>query len=178
MIYFESGKNVPTVLVSPGTAGHAYVFAELGYRIHARGYNVFVMPAHGGYTITRLVQRHVDGVRHIKANYNERIGIFGEGLGGYVTFYLALADGPVQSIICQNAPAILTEPSWHDAIRQGKGSPKRRKALLPLIKMLAKVLPWMPLPIWTYLDFREMVDSKDDSRRIEAAIVERYLSGR
>jgi len=175
LIYFERGKNWPSVLVSPGTAGHSYVFAELGYRIHAREYNVFIMPAHGGHTITQLVQRHVDALRQIEANYNERIGIFGEGLGGYVTFYLALADGSVRSVICQNAPAILTEPKWHEAIRQGMGSAKRRKALLPFVKVLAKVLPWMPLPIWMYLDFREMIDSKEESRQIETTIVEAYL---
>ena len=175
LIYFERGKNLPSVLVSPGTAGHAYVFAELGYRIHARKYNVFIMPGHGGHTITQLVQRHVDALRQIEANYNERIGIFGEGLGGYVTFYLALAGGSVRSIICQNGPAILTEPKWHEAIRQGMGSAKRRKALLPFVKVLSKVLPWMPLPIWMYLDFREMIDPKEENRRIETPLVEAYL---
>lgn len=175
LICFENAKNAANVLVSPGTAGHAYVFAELGYRIHARAYNVFIMPAHGGHTITQLVRRHVDALRHVAANYNERIGMFGEGLGGYVTFYVALDQGPVRSIVCQNAPAILTEARWHEAVVQGRGSAKRRKALLPIVSWIARVLPRMPLPIWTYLDFKEMVDSKQENQRIEAPLVEAYL---
>ena len=28
LIYFEEGKNAPTILISQGSGGHAYVFAE------------------------------------------------------------------------------------------------------------------------------------------------------
>ncbi len=42
LIYFEEGKNAPTLLISQGSGGHAYVFAELGYRMHLRGYKPFV----------------------------------------------------------------------------------------------------------------------------------------
>src|SRR6266571_4170166 len=98
LIYFEEGKNAPTILISQGSGGHAYVFAELGYHMHLRGYNVFIMPKHGGVTIGELMSRHKDALEHIATHWNERIGVFAEGLGGFVVFYLALTQSPMKSI--------------------------------------------------------------------------------
>lgn len=175
LLYFEEGKNAPNILISPGSGGHAYVFAELGYLMHQRGYNVFIMPKHGGVTINELVLRHSDAVRHISNNFNDRIGIFGEGLGGYVTFYLALAHGPMKSIVCQNAPAILTESKFQEAIMQGKGAAQRRKIILPVAKFLLKILPKMKLPISLYLDWKELIDTKEENRDVETRLVESYM---
>ncbi len=175
LIYFKKGTDAPSILISPGSGGHGYVFAELGLRLHARAYNVFIMPAHGGRTVTELVRRHEDALRYIAGMCSDRIGIFGEGLGGYVTFYLALAHGPARSIVCQNAPAILTDPAWHHALLQGDGAAQRRKMLLPIARILVKLLPRMTLPISTYLDYREMVDTKEANRRIEEPLVAAYL---
>lgn len=80
LIYFEKGKDAPSILISPGSGGHSHVFAELGYQMHLKGYNVFIMPKHGGCTINELMPRHKDALRHIASNFNERIGVFGESL--------------------------------------------------------------------------------------------------
>ena len=119
LIYFEEGKNAPTILISQGSGGHAYVFAELGYRMHLRGYNVCIMPKHGGATIRELMPRHNDALEHIATHWNDRIGVFAEGLGGYVVFYLALTESPMKSVVFQNAPAILTEEKFRAAMLQG-----------------------------------------------------------
>lgn len=101
LIYFEEGKNAPTILISQGSGGHAYIFAELAYRMHLLGYNVFIMPKHGGSTIGELMVRHKDALEHIAAHWNERIGVFAEGLGGFVVFYLALTESPMKSVAFQ-----------------------------------------------------------------------------
>src|SRR5262245_4689573 len=90
LLSFERGKSAPSILISPGSGGHAYVFAELGYQMHLAGYSVFIMPKQGGYTLNELVLRHRDALEYISSNFNDRIGTYGEGLGGYATFYLAL----------------------------------------------------------------------------------------
>lgn len=36
------------VLISLGSGGHAFVFAELAYMVYEKGYNVLVMPKQGG----------------------------------------------------------------------------------------------------------------------------------
>ncbi len=119
LIYFEEGKNAPTLLISQGSGGHAYVFAELGYLMHLRGYNVCIMPKHGGTTIRELMPLHKDALEYIATYWNDRIGVFAEGLGGYVVFYLALTESPMKSLVFQNAPAILTEEPFRAATLQG-----------------------------------------------------------
>jgi hypothetical protein len=59
LIYFLHAADAPNILISQGFGGHAYVFAELAYRVHLGGFNVFVMPKHGGRTVTQLVARHL-----------------------------------------------------------------------------------------------------------------------
>ena len=113
---FERGSASPSVVISPGSADHAFVFAELGYRMYERGYNVFIMPKHGGLTIDELVHRHDAALARIAQMVGDRIGVFGEGLGGYVVFYMALRGGRARSIICENSPAILTEGAFHAAL--------------------------------------------------------------
>lgn len=178
LIYFEKGKDAPNILISQGSGGHAYVFAELAYKMHLKGYNVFIMPKHGGYTIKELMERHRDALNHISSNFSKRIGVFSEGLGGFVVFYLALAHGPVKSIVCQNSPGILTEKKFQKAVFQGKGdTAERREKVLPVLKILAKLFPKLKLPISTYLNFKELIDTKEENREIEVRLVENgYLN--
>jgi len=60
LIYFPNAPDAPNVLISQGSGGHGYVFAELAYRVHLWGFNVFVMPKHGGRTVNQLVSRHLE----------------------------------------------------------------------------------------------------------------------
>lgn len=177
LVYFEKSKTSPNILISPGEAGHSYVFAEIGFRMQERGYNVFIMPKHGSSaTINELVSRHRDALTHITDNFNDRIGVFAEGFGGYAAFYLALAHGPMKSAVYQNAPAILTEKDWFEAISGDTGAARRRKLILPIAKTLVKIFPNIKLPIWVYLDFSKMIDPNEGTRKIEESLVQKYLT--
>ena len=151
LIYFLHALDAPNILISQGSGGHGYVFAELAYRVHQWGFNVFVMPKHGGRTINQLMSRHLEVLQYIRAEFNDRIGLYGEGLGGYVAFYLALAHAPIVSLICQNAPAILTEPAYYQALLNDHGqwakSVRRRRVMLPLLRPLAAVAPRLRVPV-------------------------------
>lgn len=171
LIYFEEEKNAPTILISQGSGGHAYVFAELGYHMHLRGYNVCIMPKHGGVTIRELMPRHRDALDHISILFNDKIGVFAEGLGGFVVFYLALTESPMKSVVFQNAPAILTEEKFRAAMLQGKGAARRRKIILPFGKLLLGIVPQVKLPISSYLDWKELIDTREGNRAIETRLV-------
>ncbi|HEY0355979.1 MAG TPA: hypothetical protein VGC29_07240 [Flavisolibacter sp.] len=175
LLRFYKDTSAGNVLISPGSGGHAYVFAELAYLIHKQGYNVFIMPRHGGFTISELFRRHTDAIQYIRSKYPNALHLYGEGLGGLVIFYLALAGVPVQSIICENAPAILTDKAFHNAMKKdGKGG-KRRALLLPLFRLLVKVFPSLPIPIKAYLVWEELIDFADEhNRAIEERIVQGY----
>lgn len=175
LIYFERGKAAPNILISQGSGGHAYIFVELAYLIHLRGFNVFIMPKHGGHTIRELVERHRAPLNHLLTNFSDKIGVFAEGLGGYAIFYLALDRGRLKSMVLENAPAILTEKDFHDNMLRGKeGAAERRRQLLPVMRMLVKLFPWIKLRISTYLDFEELVDTKKENRKIEESMVSSF----
>lgn len=170
--YFERDRNAPNILISPGSGGHSYVFAELGHQMHLRGYNVFIMPKQGGYTIDELVQRHGDALEHISSNFSDRTGVFGEGLGGFVAFYLALAHGQIRSAVYQNAPGLLTEKKFQETVMRGRGAAQRRKLIVPSARLLSKIAPRAKIPISLYLDFEELIDTKEENREVETHLVE------
>jgi hypothetical protein len=172
LIYFEAGQSAPTILISQGSGGHAYVFAELGYCLRQRGYNVCIMPKHGGATIAELLPRHQDALQHIRTLFNDHLGVFAEGLGGFVVFYLALTNSPMKSMALQNAPAILTEEAFQTAILQGKGSARRRRYILPVSKALLRLAPQAPFPIASYLDWTELIDTKAGNHEVETRLVD------
>lgn len=180
LAYFEKDKDAPNILISQGSGGHSYVFAELAYQMHLRGYNVFIMPKHGGHTVNELLQRHLDALKHISNNFNDRTGVLSEGLGGYVVFYLALDNSPIKSIVCQNSPAIMTESEYHKALLTESGpwtaTAQRRKVIMPLAKLLVRILPNLPLPVSSYLDWKAIMDTREEKRNLEAhLVVEGYL---
>jgi len=166
LVHFQSGRDAPNILISQGSGGHALVFAELGYCLYRYGYNVFIMPKHGGFTISQLMTRHLDAVGHISSNFSGQIGVFGEGLGGFVAFYLALARAPFRSGVYQNAPALLTETKFHNAVIRGG-----RKALLPVAEIFSKLSSRIKLPISSYLNWIALVDTKEPGRSVESRLV-------
>jgi pimeloyl-ACP methyl ester carboxylesterase len=180
LVRFSYGSEAPSILISQGSGGHSYVFAELAYQLHLTGYNVFVMPKHGGLTVSQLMTRHLDALDHIRRYFNAVVGVYGEGLGGYVAFYLALSQAPMVSLVCQNAPAIMTEPSYHEALLSDTGpwarSVRRRRAMLPFLWPLARIAPQLRVPVSSYLSWKDLVDTRPGIRDIEhRLVVEGYL---
>src|SRR3990170_6479156 len=75
LVCFEKGKNPPNILVAPGSGAHAYVYAELGYFMHLKEYNVFIMPKHGSdHTIEELMKRCNDAVKFISSSFSDKVG--------------------------------------------------------------------------------------------------------
>jgi pimeloyl-ACP methyl ester carboxylesterase len=177
LVCFEHGPDEPSILISPGSAGHAYVFVELAWEMRQHGFNVFIMPRQGGYDVSTLVARHEDAIAHVERSHADRIGIFGEGLGGYATFYLALAHGPAKSIVCMNSPALLNEPAFQEAaLHEDERQGWKRRVLVPVLTRLARVMPNLPIPIRAYLDFRQMIDTAEPSRTFEKHLIDTYMS--
>jgi len=175
LVHFGAAPDAPNILISQGSGGHPYVFAEFAYHLHSAGYNVFIMPKHGGRTVDQLLARHRDAVDFIAAEFNDTIGVYGEGLGGYVVFYLALAHAPVGAIVCQNSPAIMTEPAYHDALLNDTGpwakSVRRRRLMMPLLPRLARLAPHLKVPVSSYLSWKDLIDTRPDTREVERRLV-------
>ena len=168
------------VLISQGSGGHPYVFAELAFALHLLGHDVFVMPKHGAASVRELMGRHSDALTHIRILCGCPVTLYGEGLGGYVAFYLALAHTPMARLICQNSPGILTEREYRRALLHDVGpwqsAVRRRRFMLPVAPVLARVAPGLRIPIWSYLPWRDLVDFRDGAHQIEnRLVVDGYL---
>lgn len=72
-----------------------------------------------------------------------------------------------------NAPAIVTEEAYGRAIYAGAAG-RRRRRLLPIARLLAKVTPRITLPVSSYLDFRQMIDPQPPAHALEATIIDAY----
>jgi hypothetical protein len=176
LVALKKHKSDPNILISPGSGGHSYVFAELAYQIHLKGYNVFIMPKHGSITISELMRRHEHAIRHVADNYNDEIGVFAEGLGAYASFYLSLECHLMKSAAYMNGPVIMTEKKFHEAWKQGNGTARKRRIIFPFAKFLSSIFPWVKLPIRSYLDFKEMIDREQANRVIEAPLIKEGFS--
>jgi pimeloyl-ACP methyl ester carboxylesterase len=77
----------------------------------------------------------------------------------------------MQSLALQNAPALLDEEQWRAAILGTQGAAARRKVLLPILGLLACAFPNLPLPLSTYLDFGELIDTYEPARSVEERLV-------
>jgi hypothetical protein len=174
LVSFLAARQDPCILIGPGSGGNSYVFAELAYCMNCHGYNVFIMPRNGGLTVQQLMDRYQDAAGYLSANFGPRLGAFAEGLGGLTTFYVALAGSPLQSLVLQNAPAILDEPEYLTAMVQGPGAARRRKLLAPLLRLVNRALPSLPIPINMYLGWKELIDPA--SKDVEDRLVRSYLS--
>ena len=173
LLHFPAGGK-SAVLISQGSGGHPYVFAEVAFAVHLLGHDVFVMPKHGDAPVAELLDRHTDALVHIQTRLGCSVVVFGEGLGGYVAFYLALAHAPMARLICQNSPAILTEPAYRRALLTDRGpwrrAARRRRLMMPLVPVLERWAPGLKIPIWSYLPWRDLVD-RGAAREIERRLV-------
>ncbi len=167
--FFEKDKNAPNILCITGTGCHSLLLAELEYHMYLRAYNVFGIDfqghgdsegKRGGFTIDELVENCNDAAKYILSNFNDRIGAIGGSLGGLVTFYLGLAQGPVKSIICQY-PGILTEKKFQDA------ASKKARKFIPLVKLLAKLFPKMKIPTALYVDWKGLSETERERENLE-----------
>jgi alpha-beta hydrolase superfamily lysophospholipase len=156
----RAGKDKPTVIFIPGTAVYALCNAGLLLGIHKAGYNVIGidMRGHGrseglrgDYTILQLMSDTRKVIEYARQEFNDNISLLGCSQGGIVAFYLAAAEVPVQSIICQNF-ADLTAPETIAMTRYQHLT----KVFMPLINRLGILMPHTMIPINSYLDLSKV----------------------
>ena len=167
--YFEKDRNAPNILLISGTGRYSLFGADMMYEMHLRDYNVFGVDfqghgdsegKRGDFTIGELVENCSDAAKYVSANFNDRIGAIGLSLGGFITLYLGLAHGPVKSIFCQN-PGILTEKKFQEEVA------KDVKRILPLLKLLVRLLPRVKIPTTLYVDLRGLAESEREKENVE-----------
>jgi pimeloyl-ACP methyl ester carboxylesterase len=173
---YEIDVQAPSLIFIHGMSMHAgaYAFtvpnANFLAALSAEGFNVIGLDlqghGHSGgvrglFTYHELmgnIQRTVD---YVLEQYNDRIGIVGTSMGGVLSFYAAIEDSRIKSVVCHNVVDLRdVRPIFYL---------KRHFLLLPLLKLLKPVAPfltWLPFPIVTYIEPKDVFDKKDNFQYI------------
>ncbi len=152
----EVGKGKPTVVFIPGTNAYALLYGELLVALADSGFNIVGFDprghgrsqgARGSATIAELMRDMSAVVRYARSRFGDPIAIAGSSQGGIVSFYLAAFEEKIACAICHNL-ADLGDPQSVKLTR----TPQLSKMMKPAIRLLARILPEMKVPISLYLN--------------------------
>lgn len=168
LTYFEKSKNAPNILFITATGDHPYVYAELGYNLFLKGFNVFVIPTiDHDFRFIKIVDQVNDAAKYISENYNDKVGVIGASMGGLVAMYVALSNGKAKSIVAQD-PGIVTEEAFRSALFQkGISNSTLGERLFPFGNVLARIFPKFWFPTKLYLNFKTLIDSNEEMQRLD-----------
>ena len=173
---YESGTQAPNLIFIHGMSMHAgaYAFtipnANFLAALSAEGFNVIGLDLQGHgrsggvrglFTYRELmgnIQRTTD---YVLEHYNDRVGITGTSMGGVLSFYAAIEDKRIKSVVCHNVVDLRdVRPIFYL---------KRHFLLLPLLKILkpfASLLTWLPVPIVAYIEPKDVFDKRENFQYI------------
>jgi alpha-beta hydrolase superfamily lysophospholipase len=172
---YESYSHAPSLIFIHGMSMHAGAYATIPNKnflaaLADKGFNVIGLDLQGHgrsggirglFTYHELmgnIQRTVD---YVLERYNDRIGITGTSMGGVLSFYAAIEDNRIKSVVCHAVVDLRdVRPIFYL---------KRHFLLLPLLKLLkpfAPVLTWLPMPIIAYIEPKHVFDKKENFQYI------------
>lgn len=162
----------PTVVFMPGTNAYALLYAEFLAALAERGFNVVAFDPRGhgasggrrgSYVLRELVDDMDRAVDYARQRFGGPIAVAGSSQGGITAFYYAAAKPQITAAVCHNA-ADLTHP---DHWRLTRIPAVVNRLLAPCLRMMARVVPELPVPMTAYLDLaREPVRGVGNARNV------------
>lgn len=149
------GEGSPTLVCIPGTSAYAQVYAQFGYDIFKRGFNVigFDPRGHGqssgprgDYTMNGLVEDTMAVVKYARNRFGGKVALAGSSQGGMAAFYAAAADDSLAAAVCHN----IADLNGKDNIILSKIRPPR--FLVPVASFFMRLYGSYSIPISLYLD--------------------------
>lgn len=157
---FKKDAHAPTIVLIPGATMYALCYGSLIKEMYDRGYNVVAFDPRGhgksggergDYTFSELIRDTQAVVTWAIDNLNNRISLLGSDQGAIVALYTAASDDRVKSIICKNIADL------NDRVfRKLEVFNSKRKILQPVVLGLSGLFPNMKLPIYSYLNFKNV----------------------
>jgi len=149
------GKGAPTLVFIPGTSAYAQVYAQFGFDLLKRGFNVigFDPRGHGqssgprgDYTINGLVEDTMAVAKYARNRFGGKIVLSGSSQGGMAAFYAAAADDSLAAAVCHN----IADLNGKDNIILSKIRPPQ--FLVPVASFFMKLYGSYSIPISLYLN--------------------------
>ncbi|RCL64566.1 MAG: alpha/beta fold hydrolase [Bacteroidetes bacterium] len=151
----RKNEDAPTAVFIPGTATYAMCYAEFLHALYTAGMNVVGLDPRGHgqskglrghYTIQSIMEDAEQAIQYAKQNFFGPVHLIGSSQGGITALYLATKGVSVDSVICQNI-ADLTAKEANQLSR----FPWLGRLGKPMLKLFARLLPKIRIPIHAYL---------------------------
>jgi pimeloyl-ACP methyl ester carboxylesterase len=157
-IHTASGEGGPAIVFSPGIGGYARFYLPVLGKLCDAGFNVVGVdrPGHGlsegrrgDCTIDQILDVVEGAVRYARRRFGGPVVLMGSSLGGIITWYALTREPDVDAAVCHNVthPAMPHEPA--------------ARLKIPVLKRLARIAPYAPVPIKQVADFEAVADSRE-----------------
>lgn len=163
---FEKEKNSPSIIFIPGAGCHSLIYKEFLHALNIEGFNIFGvdLPGHGkssgkrgDATYSEIIDTVSSVVEYILQNYNQKIGICGSSLGGFLAFYAALHNKKIKCVVSHN-------------ILDLENLPMMRKDLkFPgfLIPLICKIFKSVYIPLENLFDWNLVFENRAYLTKLE-----------
>ncbi len=173
---YETGADAPALIFIHGMSMHAGGYintipnANFLGALSEQGFTVIGLDLQGHgrsggprglFTFHDLMGNISRAVDYAVSNYNNRVGITGSSMGGILSFYAAIEDGRIRSVVCHNTVDLRNiQPIFYL---------KRHMVILPIVRLLkpfTRFLTWLPIPIIAYIKLKDTFDKPGNIRFI------------
>lgn len=148
-----AGAGQPTLVVHHGLGDHVRRMTPLAARLVVEGFNVVMMdrPGHGvsegrrGHCPLGWALELVDeSIRYARRRMGGPVVLLGDSLGGITLWYALTAEPDAEAVICH----CISHPDVHHD--------RTMAVKAPLLRSLARVTPYSPVPITRIADYRHV----------------------
>jgi alpha-beta hydrolase superfamily lysophospholipase len=173
---YETALDAPSLIFIHGMSMHAGAYVDtipgadfLG-ALAEQGFNVIGLDlqghgrsggARGLFTYTDLIGNIARAVDYAVDHYNSSVGVTGTSMGGILSFYAALSDKRIKSVVCHCVLDLRNSSSIFYLKRHFL-----LQRLSGIIRPLCRFIPRLSIPTVSYLEPRHVFDNIENVQYI------------
>jgi pimeloyl-ACP methyl ester carboxylesterase len=155
----EKNKTQPSVIFIPGAGCHSMVYKDFLQTLSLEGFNVFGvdLPGHGkssgkrgNATYSEIMGTISQVADYIAQNYNQKIGICGSSLGGFIALYAGIENKKIKCVVSHNVLDLDNLPMMRKDLKIPKF----------LIPFLCKIFANIYIPLENLFDWNLVFEEK------------------
>ncbi|MEL3906629.1 MAG: alpha/beta hydrolase [Treponema sp.] len=165
-VYKTDNINNPTLVFSHGIAGYARLLIPFLMPLYKLGYNI-IAPDLEGYGYNKRVKgnftwnEHLvnlkDTVEYARKNFTGKVFLGGASMGGPLAYACDARYNLADGLICW----CLWDFSDKEFMRKETNTKKMTFALLPICKLLSKLIGKIRLKTYTFISYDTLTDDKE-----------------
>lgn len=164
----------PTIVYCHGLSSSGRMMANFAKPFHDRGYRVvcpdlpgfglsLVNGRRGCATVDEMAQVLAATATQARARFGDPVFLAGISLGGALSYYAAALGAPVKGVAALNLMD-MGDPLTHAISERGRWL----APLIPLMRLMARMMPELPLPLSRFLNVDKLSDDPELVERFRA----------